>query len=115
MAKEFEAGAPEHLPFDHFRLVVDAFGAAVVVRERERGGGGLDVEFEAAGERVQVGKVGGACLPDPFQELAFVGGVGIEHGGEFPDQRWKGLSSPGMRLTAVLRSPAARRRGCPAW
>jgi hypothetical protein len=32
----------------------------VVVRERERGGGGVDVEFEAADERVQVRQIGGA-------------------------------------------------------
>jgi hypothetical protein len=57
VAKEFEAGAPEHLPFQHFRLVVDAFRAAVVVRERDGCGGGLDVELEAAGERVQVREV----------------------------------------------------------
>jgi hypothetical protein len=29
---------------------VDSLGAAVVVRHRERGGGGLDVQAEAAGE-----------------------------------------------------------------
>jgi hypothetical protein len=33
--KKFEADAPEHLPFQHFRLVVDAFGAAFVVPERD--------------------------------------------------------------------------------
>jgi hypothetical protein len=36
VTKEFEAGAAEHLPFDHFRLVVDALRAAVAVRERDR-------------------------------------------------------------------------------
>jgi hypothetical protein len=53
VAEEFEAGAPEHLPFDHFRLVVDAFRSPVVVREGDCGGGGLDVEVEAAGGAVQ--------------------------------------------------------------
>ena len=83
MTKEFEAGAAEHLSFDHFRLVVDAFGAAVVVRERDRGGGGADVEFEAAGERVQVREVGGAGLPDPlsFPSLA---GSGSSMAANFP-------------------------------
>ena len=50
VTKELEAGAAVHLSFDHFGFVVDALGAAVVMRERDRGGGGADVEFEAAGE-----------------------------------------------------------------
>jgi hypothetical protein len=41
VAEELEAGAPVHLPFDHFRLVVDAFRSPVVVREGDCGGGGL--------------------------------------------------------------------------
>jgi hypothetical protein len=45
VAEEFEAGTAEHVPFDLFRLRVDAFRPAVVVRERDRGGGGLEVEF----------------------------------------------------------------------
>ena len=54
VAEKGEAGAPEHLPFDHFRLVVHSFCSPVVVRERDCGGGGLDVEFEAAGEGVEM-------------------------------------------------------------
>jgi len=50
VAEEAEAGAAVHLSFDHFRLVVDAFRSSVVVRERDRGGGCLEVEVEAAGE-----------------------------------------------------------------
>ena len=84
MTKEFEAGAAEHLSFDHFRLVAGAFGAAVVVRERDRGGGGADVEFEAAGERVQVREAGGAGLPDPLKELPLVGGVRSSMAANFP-------------------------------
>ena len=50
MAEKGEAGASVHLPFDHLGFGVDAFGAAVVVREGDSGGGGLDVQVEAAGE-----------------------------------------------------------------
>src|SRR4249920_2357095 len=35
VAEKGEAGAPEHLPFDHFRLVVHSFCSPVVVRERD--------------------------------------------------------------------------------
>ena len=91
MAEKGEAGAPEHLPFDHFRLVVHSFCSPVVVRERDCGGGGLDVEFGAAGEGVEMGEVGGAGAGDPFQELVIVGGVGVEHGGEFADQSGQGF------------------------
>ena len=110
-----EAGAAEHLPFDHFRFVVDAFGSPVVVRERERGGGGLDVEFEAAGEGVQVRQVGGA---------------GVRRSTARASPRWRGRGSSmaakdpirlarafisGHATTAGPRSPAGRRSGCPAW
>lgn len=47
MAQEGEVGASVHLPFD---LGVDSLGASVVVREGDSGGGGLDVQVEAAGE-----------------------------------------------------------------
>ena len=59
MSEEFKAGPAEHVPFDLFGLGVDAFRPAVVMRERDRSDGGLEVEFEAAGERVQVGHVSG--------------------------------------------------------
>jgi hypothetical protein len=36
--------------FDHLGLGVDFLGAPVVVREGECGGGGVDVQVEAAGE-----------------------------------------------------------------
>ena len=114
MTEEFEAGAAEHLSFDHFRLVVDAFGAAVVVRERDRGGGGADVEFEAAGERVQVREVGGAGLPDPLKELPSLAGSGSSMAANFPIRLERAVISghaPDSR-------PAVSRwsRGdCPAW
>ena len=57
MAEELEAGPAEHLPFEHLRLAVDAFRPPVVVRECERGGGGLDVEIETSGERVEIRQV----------------------------------------------------------
>ena len=91
MAEEGEAGASVHLPFDHFRLVVHSFRAPVVVREGERGGGCLDVQVQAAGEGVEVREVGGAGAGDPFQELVLVGGVGVEHGGEFAGQPGQGF------------------------
>jgi hypothetical protein len=37
-----------------------------VVREREGGGGGLDVEVEAVGEEMQVRQVSGADVGDPL-------------------------------------------------
>ena len=56
MAQQGAAGSSVHLSFDHLGLVVDSLGAAVVVRHCEFGGDGLDVQVEAAGERVQVGQ-----------------------------------------------------------
>jgi hypothetical protein len=50
VAEELEAGAAEHVPFDLFRLRVDTLRPAIVVRERDRGGGGLEVEFELRGQ-----------------------------------------------------------------
>ena len=56
VAEEGEAGAAVHLPLDHLGLFcVDSFDAAVVVRHRERGGGGPDIQVEAAGEGVHAG------------------------------------------------------------
>jgi hypothetical protein len=91
VSQELEAGAPEHLPFDHFRLRVDALCSPVVVRERERGGGGLDVEFQAAGEGVHVRQAGSARVGDPLAELVLIGGVGVQHGGEGGDQAGQGF------------------------
>jgi hypothetical protein len=39
LAQQGESGAAVHLPLDHLRFGVDAFGAAVVVRRRECGRG----------------------------------------------------------------------------
>ena len=91
MAEELEAGPAEHLPFEHLGLAVDAFGPPVVVRERERGGGGLDVEIETSGERVEIRQVSRACAGDPLQEPLLVRGVGDEQGGEGPDQAGQGF------------------------
>jgi hypothetical protein len=67
VTQEAEAGAPEHLPFDHFRLYfVDALRSPVVVPQGQRGVGGLEVEVKAAGERVQVRQFGGASVADPL-------------------------------------------------
>jgi hypothetical protein len=43
-------------------------GASVVVREGERGGGGLDIQVKAAGEGVQLEQVGDAGVGDPLAE-----------------------------------------------
>jgi hypothetical protein len=76
VAEEFEAGAAEHVAFDLLSLRVDAFRPAVVMQERDRGGGGLEVEFESAGERVQVRQVSGPRGGDPLPQLLLVGKVG---------------------------------------
>ena len=56
MAEELEARAAEHLPFEHFRFRVDAFGSPVVIRERERGRGRLDVEIETSVKEWRFGR-----------------------------------------------------------
>jgi hypothetical protein len=82
VAQQGEAGASVHLPLDHLGLGVDAFGASVVVREGERGGGGLDVQVEAAGEGVHEGQVGGARVGDPLAEPGVVARAGDQQGRE---------------------------------
>jgi hypothetical protein len=69
---------------------VDSLGAAVVVRKGERRGGGLDVEVEAAGEGVDVGQAGDACVGDPLPELVVVARVGSQEGGEGADEGGQG-------------------------
>src|SRR6202050_3562324 len=103
MPEEVEPGSSVHLPLDHFRLVVDAFGSPVVVRERDRGGGGRDVEVEAAGEGVQVRQVSGAGVGDPLLELVLVSGAGGQHGGAGADQ-----AGHGVHLLAGRREPCRR-------
>jgi hypothetical protein len=43
-------------------------GASVVVREGERGGGGLNIQVKAAGEGVQVEQVGDTSVGVPLAE-----------------------------------------------
>jgi hypothetical protein len=62
-AEEAKASVPEHLTSEHFRLRIDAFRSPVVVRQRARRFGGLDVEVEARGEGVQVLQVSGPGVP----------------------------------------------------
>jgi hypothetical protein len=50
VAQQSESGASVHLPPDHLGLGVDSLGASVLVREGERGGGGLEIQIQAAGE-----------------------------------------------------------------
>lgn len=77
MAQQGEPSSAVHLPRDPFGSGVNAFGAAVVVREGESGVDGGAVEFEAVGEGVQVGQVTGANRADPVGEL---GGVACRWG-----------------------------------
>jgi hypothetical protein len=52
VSDEGEAHAAVHLALDHLGSGVDSLGAAVVVREDERDGGGLDVRVEPQGSGV---------------------------------------------------------------
>jgi hypothetical protein len=61
-----------------------------VVREGERGGGGLDVQVEAAGEGVQVGQVGGVRAGGPLLEPGVVAWVGVRQGREGRDEAGQG-------------------------
>jgi hypothetical protein len=100
-----EAGAAVHLPLDHFRFRVHALGPAVVVREGERCRDGLNIEVQAAGEGVQVGKVGGPGLGDPLLEPAVVARGGGQQGREGCDEAGQGGhlraggGEPGERLS----------------
>jgi hypothetical protein len=57
VAQESEAGAAVHLPLDHLRFRVHAFGPAVMKWQGDGRYGGIDVDVEAAGERVDVREV----------------------------------------------------------
>src|ERR1700691_292997 len=61
------------------------------MRERERGGGRLDVEIETAGEGVKVRQVSGPCAGDSLQELVLVGRGGDELGAEGPGRAGQGF------------------------
>ena len=86
MTQQGEAGASVHLSFDHLGLSVDSFGASVLVREGERGGGGLAVQVKAAGEGVHVGQAGGARADRP-------GWGGISGRAAAAPARWRGHSA----------------------
>ena len=86
MAQEGEVGAAVHLPLDHLRFRVHAFGPAVVKRQGDGGGDGRHVEVQASGEGVDVWQVCGARGADPFLELLVVAGIWREQGGEGPDE-----------------------------
>lgn len=86
MAEECELGSAVHLPHDSLRLRVNAFSAAVVVRERKAGVDGGPVEFEAVGEGVQVGQVGGPDCGDPLGEPGVVARSRGEEVGELSDE-----------------------------
>ena len=90
MAQQGEAGASVHLSFDHLGLGVDSLGASVVVRKGERGGGGLDVQVQAAGEGVHVGQVRIPRGGDPLAEPGVVARVGSQQAGEGAGQSGQG-------------------------
>ena len=90
MAEEGEACASVHLPLDHLGPGADSFGAAVVVREGEPGGGGLAVQVQAAGEGVQVGQAGGAGSGDPLLQAPGVARVRGQQAREGTDQAGQG-------------------------
>ena len=48
MAQQGESGAATHLPLDHLRLGVHAFGPAVMKRQGYGGDDGLGVQVQAA-------------------------------------------------------------------
>jgi len=77
VAEESEACASVHLAFDHLGLGVDSLGAAVVVREGERGGSGLAVQVEAAGEGVQVGRLAARAAVIHFCRRLALRGSGV--------------------------------------
>jgi hypothetical protein len=111
------------LSSDHLGLVVDALGAAVVIRERECRRGGLDVKVEAPGEGVQVGQVSLAGADDPSLEPGLVFPGWGEHLSEGADQRRQGghLGAGGLDagegLGLAAREavwPGEQDAGCPA-
>ena len=100
MTEEVESCASVHLSHDPLGSGVDALGPAVVVGQGEAGVHGGAVEFEAVGEAVQVGQVGGADGGDPLGEFVVVGlGRGQERG-----------ELAGRRASAVISGQAAVRR-----
>jgi hypothetical protein len=76
VAEQGEAGSAVHLAHDVFGFGVDAFGSAVVVGHGHGGVDGVVVEFEAAGEGVQVWQVGCSRGGDPRVESCAVVVVG---------------------------------------
>lgn len=72
MAEQGESGAAVHLAHDSFGFGVDAFGSAVVVGHGHRSLDGFVVEFQAAGEGVQVRQVGCPDGGDPCVESCAV-------------------------------------------
>ena len=116
MAEEIEAGASVHLPFEHFRLRVDAFRSPVTVREGERGGGGLDVQVQSAGEGMELGQVSGPCPGDPLLEPLLVPGIGASMAAKEPIRAARAFISSCARHVSRSVSPrmgglgSARRR-----
>ena len=86
MAEGREARAAVHLALDQLGFVVDAFGAAVVVRQGE---GGVDcgaVLLEAPSEDMQVGQVLGLGRGDPGAQESGIAVGGIQQHDEVVDE-----------------------------
>ena len=113
MTQQMEAGASVHLPLDHLGLVVDSFGPAVVMRQRERCWDGLDVQVQAAGEGVQVRQVSFAGAGDPLLEpgLVSTAGVSISAKERIRTARVVISGQAPWRLASVSCWPAVRRPG----
>jgi hypothetical protein len=80
LAEQRQAGAPEHLSFDHFDVVDAAFVGPGVPAAGQALSDGVEVLFRAFGEGGQARKLGGPDVTDPLREV--VAGELGEHGGE---------------------------------
>lgn len=94
LPQESEAGAAEHLAFEHLDPVDVSFDDTGVPRQGEPGDDGIAVTVDARGEGVEAGEV---VAPDGVEPLgkAFALALG-EHLGEGPD-----VSGEGVEFGAV--------------
>ncbi len=69
--QEGEPGSVAHLPLDHFRSRVHAFGPAVMERQGDGCDGGLLIEVQSAGEALDVWQVAGSGALDPVRPPAW--------------------------------------------
>jgi len=81
-----------------------------VVRERDRGGGGLDIEVEAAREAVQVRQVGGPRVGIHCWSFSSLAGSGLSMAAKDPIRLARAFISgqADASRTAVSRCPSVR-------